>query len=296
MPTSTRKLLRASGIIDDSQMALADHNVIFDAQAGSAAVRKAKGALGLPAAGRYLNAPRVQIGLLAKNGFIKPFIPARVFGAVDQFATDDLEDFLRRLLAGANTVKKPASNQVDIPAAAKRANCSAVEVLRLILDKKLAWVGRDAATQGYLSVLVDVHEIRPMVRGADHGGLTLEAIVSRLSTADGVVRALIDGGHLKTITVINPVNRCPIVVVPTPEVDAFQAQYVSLFALAAQRGLHPRIVKKTLEADGIKPAMDPKKIGASFYRRTECCRDGRHTASPEDQEIRTSRRRKRTAA
>jgi hypothetical protein len=28
---------------------------------------------------------------LAKNGLIQPFIPARAFGALDQYAVDDLE-------------------------------------------------------------------------------------------------------------------------------------------------------------------------------------------------------------
>ena len=115
-------------------MALGDHNVIFDAQAGFGGVQKAKGALSLPAAGRYLNAPRVQIGLLAKNGFIQPFIPAKAFGALDQYPVDDLDDFLKRLFAGAHPVKKPAPNQLDIPSAAGRC-CPSDEVLRLILDK-----------------------------------------------------------------------------------------------------------------------------------------------------------------
>lgn len=54
-PMRIRKLLRAANFIDDAQMALTDHYVVFDAMAGSAAARK--GALSLPAAGRYLNAP-----------------------------------------------------------------------------------------------------------------------------------------------------------------------------------------------------------------------------------------------
>jgi hypothetical protein len=144
-------------------------------------------------------------------------------------------------------------------------------VLRLILDKKLAWVGRHADIQGYMSALVDVDEIRSKVRGTDHGGLTLEAIVSRLSTSDGVVRSLIDGGHLNTKTVINPVNRCPTVVVPSAEFERFQRTYVSLFALAKLRGKHFRVVKNELEADGIEPALEPKEIGASLYRRSDCC-------------------------
>jgi hypothetical protein len=67
--------------------------------------------------------------------------------------------------------------------------------------------------------------------------------------------------------VINPVNRCPTVVVPEAEVARFGAEYVSLFTLARQRGLHHLAMKKLLEDDGIEPALDARKIGASFYRR-----------------------------
>lgn len=105
-----------------------------------------KGAVSLPAAGRYLNAPRVQNGLLAKNGLIQPFIPARAFGALDQYAVDDPgADFLKRLFAGAHPVDKPKPNQLNIPSAAGRCCCSSVEVLRLILDKTPAHGGVDHA-------------------------------------------------------------------------------------------------------------------------------------------------------
>jgi TniQ len=269
-PKRVKKLLRASGIISDAQMALPDHNCLFDAQRGSAAVHRAKGTLSLPAAGRYLNAPRVQSALLAKHGFIKPFLPAKEFGAVDQFAVDDLFDFLRRLLAGAHAVRKPQSNQVDIPTAAGLCCCASIEVLQLILDKKLEWVGRNTDLQGYMSALVNVDEVRPKVRGANYGGFATSALSDRMQTNVNVARALVAQGHLATITVTNPVNRCPTVIVPTEEVERFEAEYVSLFVLARERGLHHNAMKKVLVAAGIKPALDTRKIGASFYRRSDC--------------------------
>lgn len=84
-----------------------------------------------------------------------------------------------------------------------------------------------------MSVLVDVTEIRALVRGPDHGGYTGLQIKDKLSTTAKVAAALIRHGHLATITAINPVNRCPIAVVPAAEVEHFAAEYVSLFALAA---------------------------------------------------------------
>jgi hypothetical protein len=90
--------------------------------------------------------------------------------------------------------------------------------------------------RGYMSVLVEIEEVRSLVRWPDHGGLTGIEIKDRLSTTAKVAAALIKHGHLKTITVVNAVNRCPIVVVPVQEVERFAREYISLFALAKQLG------------------------------------------------------------
>jgi hypothetical protein len=71
--------------------------------------------------------------------------------------------------------------------------------------------------------------------GSDHGGFTAIARSERLQTNDGVARKLADG-HLKTETVINPINRCPTVIVTLDEVERFEREFVSLFALAKQQG------------------------------------------------------------
>lgn len=144
---------------------------------------------------------------------------------------------------------------------------SAIAAVRLAIDGNLARKWKLARARGYMSLLVDVEEVRALVRGADHGGFTGEALQDRLQTTDRVIRKLITGGHLKTETVINPINRCPTVIVTAAEVARFEAEYVSLFVLAKQQGRHFRAVKKEIEAAGIKPAMNPDEVGATFYRR-----------------------------
>lgn len=39
--------------------------------------------------------------------------------------------------------------------------------------------------------------------------------------------------------------------------------------VAKQQGRHFRVVKKELEAAGVEPALNPEKIGATFYRRMD---------------------------
>jgi hypothetical protein len=147
--------------------------------------------------------------------------------------------------------------------------CGSIEVVQLVLDGKLKRKWRLASERGYMSLLLDPKEVRALVRGPDHGGLTGLQIKDKLCTTAKVAAALIKHGHLRSITVVNPINRCPTVVVPAEEVERFDRSFVSLFALAKQRRRHFIAVKKELQAAGVEPVFNPKKIGASFYRRRE---------------------------
>ena len=127
-------------------------------------------------------AKALQRDMLYRSGLIVPRLRGSDHGAADQFAPEDLDAFLDRLLDGAKPVKVAEVGQVSIPEAARLAFCMSEEVVRLILDGKLARKWRLTAERGYMSVLVDVEEVRALVRGPDHGGLTGIEIKDRLST------------------------------------------------------------------------------------------------------------------
>jgi hypothetical protein len=61
--------------------------------------------------------------------------------------------------------------------------------------------------------------------------------------------------------------------VPAQEVERFDREFVSLFSLARQRGRHFMAVKKELQHAGVEPVFNPRKIGATFYRRAEATKD-----------------------
>ena len=266
-PKKLRKTLRASGIVGDHQMALSDHAVVFDAVEGSRAAEEAKECLYLPAVRGHLNASRSQVDLLIKHGFIKPHMSRTTLGAHDQYAIRDLDDFLARLTLGAQRVNRPTNRQATIPSAAKQACCSAADIVRLILEKRLGWVGRLKGVCGYNAVLINVDQVKAAVRGPGHGGLPLRTVSQKLGTTDRVVTALIDGKHLATFTARNPVNRCMQTLVAPAELARFQKTYVSLHVLAKERKRYHLVVKTELDAAGVKLAFDHKKIGARFYRR-----------------------------
>lgn len=266
-PKRLRRVLTAAGIISEGQASLPDQRVVFAAENVSSLVMKARDALSLPEVVEYLNAPRAQAALLAKNKFIEPHVEAGHAGARDRYAIADLDGFLSRLLAGSASVSKPKPSHGSIPVAAKAACCSATEIIRLVLDRKLKWTGHLLGTEGYLSLLVDVNEVRMHVRGPETGGVSLRQVAAMLETNDLVVRALINNGALATFMAINPVNRCPQVMVKREEVARFQKTYISLYRLARDRHQHIKMVKTELKAAGIKPAFNTVKIKATFYFR-----------------------------
>lgn len=238
-PKRLRKLLHAAGHVTSEAMALSDARVMFDAEATQGFLERVSEAMTLREAADYLNVPRPHDRLLFEAGFIVPFVRGGNGILNDHaFAKRDLDAFLERLLADASEVVQEDEALLPIPSAAKRASCSAMEIIRLLLDRQLTRVRHRDDVPGYMSVLVDPEEIKPFVHG-----------------------------HLPSRIEINPVNRCPRQVVKQEDLDAFIGRYVTLHAAAKDAGVHFLRLKSRLTSAGIDPAFPPEIVHATFYNR-----------------------------
>ncbi|MDX7952929.1 TniQ family protein [Lichenihabitans sp. Uapishka_5] len=269
-PKRLRRILAAEGLITGDLGDKLDAMVRFDADAARPFLSATASQVSLKGVEIYLNAPRVHARLLFDEGFIKPFVPPdgrRV--SRHGFARADLDAFASALLAPATTVAEPGGDIQDIPNAAKKANCGAMEIVKLVLDGKLAWVGRHVEVAGFLSVLVSTSEVRAAVRGEDVEGLPEYRVVEVTGFGWRTVRALVEQKILPTVTVVNPINRCPTNVIPLAAMHAFSAGYATLFQVAKETGKHHMKVKADLAANGVAPAFDPATFHATVYRRSD---------------------------
>ena len=266
-PKRLRKLLIADGLIRPEDAGRSDERVLLPVGAVSARLASLSDTLSLVRAGQYLNAPRPHERLLFDAGFIKPVVTGGT-GVLKDHAIGraDLDDFIERLTASA---RPEVAGGLPIPVAAKRANCSAMEIVGLLLDSRLPNVGIDGDTRGYLSVLVDPDEVKALVRREDHGGLPLRAVERRMSWSTKVVTALIDKGILPCTVAVNPVNRCPQRVVMETDLLEFDESFVSLHSLAKERGIYFQKLKAELVARGVEPDLAFADVPASFYRRAD---------------------------
>lgn len=265
-----RRVLRASGVLPPDSDHLSDNLVTFPLSAGESIIELLQNVITLKQAETYINAGRVHTKLLAEHGFIQPVERHDRLELGDQrYDRRELDEFIKRLFANAVWVKEPEWPQMTIAAAAKRACCSAMEIVKLILDHQLRWVGSWTATTGYQSILVDVVEIKRLTRG-EYGddNLTMGQAADLLRSTDRVVSALVGSQVLASESRINPINRCPYIAVPRKSVEGFKVQYASLHELARSRRQHMPILKRELAMRGVEPVWPPKQVGASFYLRS----------------------------
>lgn len=158
---------------------------------------------------------------------------------------------------------------MDIPDAARTARCSAVDVVGLLLDRRLARVRRAPDLTGYMSVLVDPNEIRPLVHRDFGEGLTMKEVELTTKWSGRVIRALVENGHLPSRDVQNPINHLIQTRVTKEDLDRFTGEYVSLHGLADELGRHFRRLKWEIEDAGVRPAFDPAQVWSTFYRRAD---------------------------
>lgn len=173
------------------------------------------------------------------------------------------------LLADADPKYAGRAHFYDIPSAARRALCRAEQIIRLLLDRRLARVGRNPEVEGYLSVLVDIDEIRPLASGEDHGGINLRTARARMGTSDLVLRALIKNGFIAAERVPNAVTKQIQTIIRPEELERFQSEFIRLHVLAKEREQHYRRVTIELRAKGIQPAFDPMQARDIFYRKAD---------------------------
>ncbi|MUT27234.1 MULTISPECIES: hypothetical protein [Mesorhizobium] len=180
-----------------------------------------------------------------------------------------MDELLEKLLEKADPALSGDPAFETLLMAAKRCCCAVMDVVRVVVDGKLARVGRNPAERGFMSVLVDATEVRPHVTGPAYDGYSLRDVEKLLSSGTYAVKALVEKGLLATVTVKNPVTGWMQPIVRKEELERYQREYVSLHALARERGEHFARVKKALVAAGVVPVGDPDELKQTLYRRSD---------------------------
>ncbi len=240
-PTRLRKVLRFAGHLPRASDGRSDHEVTFDAVASARLLRRLASAYTFLELGPALNASRLQAKLLVDGGVLKPVLDgsdAEVGWKC--YAREDVDAFLTDLRREACPSDVAPPGAYSIRSAAKRACCHSVEVVRLILERRLGRVAELRGVRGYDAMLVKIDEVRREVRGRELDGILPSAAYKLLRTNWRAVDALVENGVIRTVVRRHLANRVPVSVISHDEIKRFEDGYVSLFKAAQGFGRPPR--------------------------------------------------------
>ena len=259
-----RKALVDAGLVAESSPR-SDAWDVFDAEAAESLVLPLLEGLGLSDVVESFNFPRDQFEAMVTGSFIKSLPTGE--GTYPAFLASEITAFLDIFLGVATPMSAAQHDFTDIPTAARRLLCSSRDIARLAIEGRLQRIGRHTGRKGYLSILVNVREIQPLLLRETAIGMTVEQVSETLGLAAGEVRALIRDGVLQATLAPNPITQKPQYYVTEAQLRDFCSTFVTLKHVAAWLDLDRDITRKELQASKVRPIGPPERPYGFAYRR-----------------------------
>lgn len=274
-PRLLRKILHVLGHLRAEDAHQPNSRALFDAEQNAGLLDEIRDSMPLSVASEYLGAGRTHGKLLFKWGFIQPFVRKTPENKMKehQFTKRELDDFLTRFLDGASSVEPSHDRKLaSLPVAAKQARCSSMEIVELIFNRQLPTLKRSPGATGFLSLLVDIDEVRSKVRGKYAGDVTARKASTLMRVRQTAVHALMKEGVLASRIVKSPTNFLSARIIPIASIEEFNRTYCTLAAISRSASIGPSRTNRILVENGINPALPKEKFVVSFYLRTEIAR------------------------
>jgi hypothetical protein len=270
-PRTVRKLIAGMGLLNGGEANETDHGLTFDAARAEPMLSGLAEGMSINAAAAYLNIGRVAFRQLVKHGCLRPILSAGQIAGMGRhvFTVSQLDLFLEELGTAAVPVGKPPQGTAHIYEAARYCCCAVAEVIDLVRDGRLPWVGRHGSTLDFQALLVRIDDVRPLVRGAAAPGLTLREFTQEIGASDALIKLAIRTGAIKVVEGRNPINRRSQLYVPRDQLDAFRREYVASSELATISRRHPADVRTFLFGRGVIPRLSVAFAPGCFYVRFE---------------------------
>lgn len=261
-PKRLRKLLAAAGHVEDGTFK--DSQIVVDAAAMARFADGEADRISLKKTETYINASRPTAAILRDAGIIEQ---TGTGTAIQVFSKAGLDDFLDRLQRRTRVVDQAPPGIYDLRIATKKAKCSIVDIVTMILDDRLSWVGRLRGTSGVHSIMVDPQEVRSNINRRQMQGLTMQKAERYMHISHQVRQALIRVGAIVTTRELHPTLNHLVEVISLDEIERFNRTYVSLSELARELKQSLATVRGTLASAGFYPAPELQDVPRFYYRR-----------------------------
>jgi hypothetical protein len=267
-PTRLRGLLAAAMVLPVAHERLSDRVCMIDAVSNDALLQELATALSFADACDCLAAEPRHIKTLIGASLLIPFIADDARGVEGHaFLGRDLDDFLRRLSIGAvlrSTYSSPISN---IPDAARATGVNIASMVAAMLDGRIKWRGRSSSQRTLATIPVNVDEVRWELGGLRRSVTPYGQLPSVLTTSRSAAAYLVAKRFFSIKSIVHPIKARKMAYISNLQIRHFHSKYISLQALAHDRGVPVKGFRETLGRDGTFAEIEDRKSGAVFYRR-----------------------------
>ncbi|MHA7849533.1 TniQ family protein [Roseovarius sp.] len=270
-----RRALKLTGVLTADVDA--DDRFTVDAGQGEGLADRIHNSIPITKIPEYLNCNRTQAQMLVKRGIVSQLVPGlgRGGGVLTKVAVQDLDDFISRFRAGGTLVCQASDGMMDVIAASEVVRRPVMDIVQLVLDRKLTTLELFSENLGFRAVLVSPDEVRAVVSELEGEiGLSAHDVAARLGILpSGVMhlRTKVDTSgrpfllSLEAVASSGTVRHC----FAEEEVKRFQADYVTLSDLAKEKGKSSKAIAMELRKLDIKPIMRRELLNAAIYRRAD---------------------------
>ncbi len=265
-PKRIRKILKAHGLTQPDSDRHIDDRVLIEPSVATRLFSSVADAIPLTQVEDYIGAGRVQSKLLAEAGHLKA-IDGQGTSSLKwhMFPKGELDTFLSRLLANSVECDTVPPGCGTIPDVARRTvEKRAMKVVDLALSEPELWKGRLRGARGYLSLLLNVHQVRAILAVDRQAEIGIAEAARRIGTTERAVKALMRNGVLRS-TLVKARNNVTLPMVEPEEIERFVRQFVSLNSLRKRHGNLFYTTHQIHQSFAISPALSGTEFFASFY-------------------------------
>lgn len=141
-------------------------------------------------------------------------------------------------------------------------------IVKLLLDRRLKWVGYRTDLRGFASLVVNPKDVADVMRQSHPQKLSTAGAASRLNLSQHAARHLLGQKLLLATRMKHPVTRQIRDFFDPSDVDHFDAEYVSLFNLSRLMRTQGAKLRKEFTERPILPVVE--EIGVTTtYRRAD---------------------------
>ncbi|SMG56120.1 TniQ family protein [Paracoccus sp. J56] len=200
----------------------------------------------------------------------------------DLYDIKELDRLRHAVFSRAQAVHKRPPNSSRVAAAVRLVSVTCEEILAMIAEGKLVFVGQEPGNHNMCDLYVNRDELRDLVYGPeeplpeDHFTINQARAVLYLNTM--TIAWFMREGYLRAAPHWNARQRRHSRLIAQAELEAFADQYVSLGALAAEARIQANHVARRLERNGIIPLDFLAHLNKIFLR--EAVQPPEHVGRP----------------